>query len=77
MESSKETPQTFNFMPNQEIRIVACSDSRLWYNSRIGETFRAVRVEKFLPENKVVFWVRTGGKWNTLNFINFQDVELV
>lgn len=61
----------------QVVEIVGCSDSLLWYNSRIGETFKVLRVEMFLPEKQIVYWVRTGGRWNTLNFIYYEDVKII
>lgn len=61
----------------QVVEIVGCSDSLLWYNSRIGETFKVLRVEMFLPEKQIAYWVRTGGKWNTLNYIYYEDAKII
>lgn len=49
------------------IKIIACQDSRFWYNSQIGNKFEVTKIESdrvwvIAPATR--FW-----KYNTLNFV--------
>ena len=60
-----------------EIKIVRCSDSKLWYNDRLNEIFTLVDVEFGKNSEVNFFWVRTGDEWNTSNWIHRTDAEYV
>ena len=60
-----------------KIKIVRCSDTRLWYNDRINEIFTLVDVEMNKNSEVAFFWVRTGDEWNTSNWIHRTDAEYV
>lgn len=56
-----------------KIKILKCSDSRLWYNKYIGETFDvAYRTREY---SEVCYWVREGLEYNCLNFVKQIDCE--
>lgn len=58
-----------------KIRIKDSKDTLYWYSDRIGETFNVVRVEKI--DGVVYYWVKTGDKYNTLNFVLDSDAEII
>ena len=60
-----------------KIKIVHCSDPRLWYNDRLNEIFTLVDVEWNKNSEVTFFWVRTGDEWNTSNWIHQTDAEYV
>ncbi len=52
------------------IKILRCSDSLFWYNSRINETFYVQRIESDR------YWVREEDTTGYLNFVLFKDCEI-
>ncbi len=60
------------------VRVLKCShDTRVWYNFRIGEIFNVYRKEYDYVTGITYIWVRTGDEYNTLNWIDEDDVEYV
>ena len=57
------------------VRINKCNDSLLWYNNRIGEIFNVLYITK--EPKDFSLWVRTGGMYNTKNFIYNSDCSEV
>lgn len=57
------------------IRINKCNDSLLWYHDRVGEEFDVLRVLKEVAGYS--YWVRTGGMFNTTNFVYNHDCSEV
>jgi hypothetical protein len=55
------------------IKIKQCRDHLLWYSTRIGEVFKIVKVDHI----EDWYWVRTGGEYNTLNFVHAYDCDLL
>lgn len=51
----------------KSLTITSCSDDSYWYCERIGESFKVLRIEKL--NGQMMYWVRTGGLFNTLNFV--------
>ena len=60
-----------------KIKIVRCSDPRLWYNEHLNEIFTLVDVEWSKNSEVTFFWVRTGDEWNTSNLIHRVAAEYV
>ena len=58
-----------------EIKIVESSDQLYWYSKRIGEVFNVIRIERI--DGIVHYWVKTGGVFNTLNFVLESDAEII
>lgn len=58
-----------------KIKIIDSKDVLYWYSERIGEEFTVVRIEKI--EGIVHYWVKTGGAFNTLNFVLDCDAEVI
>lgn len=58
-----------------QIRIQKCTDSMLWYYNRINEEFTVSRITN--DNSSRQYWVRTGGMYNTLNFVHTKDCEVL
>lgn len=52
-----------------KIKILRCSDSLLWYNLHIGETYKVHRIDSDR------FWVREQDDYGYLNFVLLSDCE--
>ena len=60
-----------------KIRINKCSHVSAWYAGRVGTEIEVEKVEVMrhpyqgIPED--VYWVRTGDRWNTINYVLKSD----
>jgi hypothetical protein len=58
----------------KSLTVTSCSDDSYWYADRVGESFKVLRIEKL--DGYVMYWVRTGGFLNTLNFVLDSDCKV-
>ena len=54
-----------------KIKILKCSDTSLWYNSKQGEVLKVHRIEPNL------YWCKEGDEYGCLNFVLISDCEVV
>lgn len=56
-----------------KVKIKKCSKFDYWYANKVGEVFSLVRPDMQYDR----YWVRTGDEFNTLNYVEAQDLDLI
>ena len=59
------------YADTSKIRVVDCRDNSLWYRNKVGEVYSV----EYWGQGEA--YVKTGDSYNTGNFIQVEDLEIV